>query len=339
MTAPGLRVQIILGVTVVHLLLVAAFTLEVVERQRAFLVRQSREQTAGLAQMVAVGSSSWLLANDVAGLGELVASLEHQPDLRYAMVVSSRGQVLAHTDRSRIGQYLRDPESLAMLAGEQVPRVVHADDSLLDVAEPVRSSTGEPVGWVRVGQGQESIGRNLATVRRNGLLYGLLATLLGVLFASVVGSRLSSRVRRLLAVSAGVRAGDVALRARLGGRDEIGQLGAGLDAMLDDVQAQERETSRLETELQHAQKLESVGRLAGGVAHDFNNLLTVIVGNAETLQQDLPEGEQRAGAAEIVEAANRATEVTRGLLAFSRKQLLSPVRLDLRELLQGCSGW
>jgi len=203
------------------------------------------------------------------------------------------------------------------------------------VAAPVLSSSGEPVGWVRVGQGQESIGRSLAAVRRNGLLYGLLATLLGVVFASVVGSRLSSRVRRLLAVSQGVRAGDVALRARLGGQDEIGQLGAGLDAMLDDMQAQERETSRLEAELQHAQKLESIGRLAGGVAHDFNNLLTVIVGNAEALQQDLPEGEQRTSAGEIVEAAHRATEVTRGLLAFSRKQLLSPVRLDLRELLQG----
>ena len=320
--------------TVVHLLLVAAFTLEVVERQRAFLARQSREQMDGLAKMVAVGASSWLLANDVAGLGELVASLEHQPELRYAMVVSSRGQVLAHSDPSRIGQYLGDPESLAMLAGGAVPRVVHADDSLLDVAAPVLSSAGEPIGWVRIGQGQESIGRSLAAVRRNGLLYGLLATLLGVLFASVVGFRLSSRVRRLLVVSQGVRAGDVALRARLGGRDEIGQLGAGLDAMLDDLQAQERETSRLEAELQHAQKLESIGRLAGGVAHDFNNLLTVIVGNAEVLQQDLPEGDQRSSAAEIVEAGHRATEVTRGLLAFSRKQLLSPVRLDLRELLQ-----
>jgi len=227
---PGLRVQIILGVTVVHLLLVAAFTLDVLERQRAFLTRQSGEQTAGLARTLAVNSSSWLLANDVAGLAELVASLEHQPDLRYALVASPRGQVLAHTDPARNGLYLADGESLAMLAGEAAPRVIHADASLLDVAAPVLSSTGEPIGWVRVGQGQQAIGLSLATVRRNGLLYGLLATLLGVLFAAVVGFRLSSRVRHLLAVSQGVRAGDLALRARLGGHDEISRLGAGLDA-------------------------------------------------------------------------------------------------------------
>ena len=332
---PGLQAQLILGVTAVHLLLVVAFTYDVVTRQRAFLAEQSREQVAGLARVLALNSSSWVLANDVVGLGEVVSAVRDQPHLRYAMVVDARGRVLAHTATEQVGRHLVDAPSRALLEGPPAPRVVHADEALLDVAAPVRSSTGACIGWVRVGQGQEAIAQSLAAVRRNGVLYGLAATALGALFAAMVAFRLSARIRHLLSVSQRVRDGRTDLRSGLDGRDELAELGAGFDAMLDGIQARERENARLEAELLHAQRLESVGRLAGGVAHDFNNLLTAIVGNAEALQQELPEGEQRESAREILEAGRRATEVTRGLLVFSRKQLVSPVRLDLRELVRG----
>ena len=86
---------------------------------------------------------------------------------------------------------------------------------------------------------------------------------------------------------------------------------------------------RLEAHLLHAQKLEAVGRLAGGVAHDFNNLLTVILGGAAALQLELPDGPLAELVAEIDDAGRRATALTRQLLAFSRRQVLTPVQLDL----------
>ena len=89
---------------------------------------------------------------------------------------------------------------------------------------------------------------------------------------------------------------------------------------------------RLEDQLRQAQKMEAVGRLAGGVAHDFNNLLTAILGNAnlllENLRSNSPEHE---GAQEILKAANRAADLTRHLLAFSRRQILQPQVLNLSE--------
>jgi hypothetical protein len=85
---------------------------------------------------------------------------------------------------------------------------------------------------------------------------------------------------------------------------------------------------QLERRLAEAEKMEAVGRLAGGVAHDFNNLLTVIGGYAEILLQRTS-GRERDDVAEIARAAGQAAELTRQLLAFSRRQVLHPKVLDL----------
>ena len=90
------------------------------------------------------------------------------------------------------------------------------------------------------------------------------------------------------------------------------------------------ERKRLEEELRQSQKLEAVGQLAGGIAHDFNNLLTVIEGYAEMIRADqAPEDVHRDSVEEILVAAQRAASLTRQLLAFSRRQILQPIRLNL----------
>jgi two-component system, cell cycle sensor histidine kinase and response regulator CckA len=95
------------------------------------------------------------------------------------------------------------------------------------------------------------------------------------------------------------------------------------------------ERTELQQQLQHAQKMESVGRLAGGIAHDFNNILTVINTAAELVlhEPDVPEA-VRTDVADIRAAGERAALLTRQLLAFSRKQLLSPEPLSLNAVLR-----
>jgi two-component system cell cycle sensor histidine kinase/response regulator CckA len=89
----------------------------------------------------------------------------------------------------------------------------------------------------------------------------------------------------------------------------------------------------LEDELRHSQKMEAVGRLAGGVAHDFNNILTAITGYTNLLAIHFSEGDpRRRNLDEIRKAADRATALTRQMLAFSRKQVLEPTIQDLNAI-------
>ncbi len=111
--------------------------------------------------------------------------------------------------------------------------------------------------------------------------------------------------------------------------DELGRV-LGVASLVQDV----TERVALEERLRQSQKMEAVGRLAGGVAHDFNNLLTVILGYSQMVAEGVPAGSRMAdSAAQIKAAADRASGITRQLLAFSRKQVLSPRVINLNDIM------
>jgi len=98
---------------------------------------------------------------------------------------------------------------------------------------------------------------------------------------------------------------------------------------------QEKEKEELQEQLRQSQKLESIGQLAGGIAHDFNNILTIVMGYSEEIMASLPpDNVIHQDAYEIVKAGQRAQELTRKLLAFSRKQLISPQILNPNRLIK-----
>src|SRR5260221_10887922 len=185
--------------------------------------------------------------------------------------------------------------------------------------------------------------------RLNHLLVGLgLAAVLG---GGVLVFVISDRSTRPLAYLAeGVRAleqGDFTYPLKSYGGDEVAQVTRAFEDMrttlqrnevqrqLHEIQRQQLEGQRqqLEGQLRQAQKMDAMGRLAGGVAHDFNNLLTVIKGNSSLLVERIQSDDRLLGCTlQIDSAADRAASLTRQLLAFCRMQVLQPKILHLNML-------
>jgi signal transduction histidine kinase/ActR/RegA family two-component response regulator len=112
-----------------------------------------------------------------------------------------------------------------------------------------------------------------------------------------------------------------------------------LDAANRKLKAEIAERERVQQQMVQIQKMEAVGRLAGGVAHDFNNILVVINGYAEMLLSEAPAPEAaRTALLEIQKAGNRARALTRQLLAFSRRNVVEPKIIDLNATVQNMSG-
>ncbi len=121
-------------------------------------------------------------------------------------------------------------------------------------------------------------------------------------------------------------------------RNEHGEVTGVIEYVKDisDRKRAEEEREKLQSQLAQAQKMESVGRLAGGVAHDFNNMLGVILGHAEMALEQVDNFQPlHTDLREIVKAAERSAALTRQLLAFARKQTVSPKVLDLNKTVEG----
>ncbi len=114
-------------------------------------------------------------------------------------------------------------------------------------------------------------------------------------------------------------------------RDAAGRL-LWIDGIFEDI----TEKKHLETLLRQSQKMEAIGTLAGGVAHDFNNLLTVIIGYGNLLKKGIASGSQAMKhLSHLLSASEKAAQLTRSLLAFSRKQIISLKKADLNEIVDG----
>jgi signal transduction histidine kinase len=172
--------------------------------------------------------------------------------------------------------------------------------------------------------------------RLNRLLLGL--GLMAIIAGSVLIFLISDTVTRPLeSLVRGVHAlarGDMEYPFEGSGNDELSELTRAFDGMRGTLKRNATQREQLEGQLRQAQKMEALGRMAGGVAHDFNNLLTVIRGHSDLLLDRLqPDEPLHRSCQQIRKTSDRAASLTRQMLAFSRMQVLQPKVLDLNELI------
>ncbi|MGA2482415.1 MAG: ATP-binding protein [Candidatus Acidiferrales bacterium] len=181
-----------------------------------------------------------------------------------------------------------------------------------------------------------SDGETMAFLQRlNRLLLkvGLLAVLAGGFLAFLISNTFTTPLDRLVQGVRALEQGDFDYQLELEGGGEVAEATLAFDRMRHTLQRNDSERQQLEERLGQSQKMEALGRLAGGVAHDFNNLLTIIKGHSDLLLDWLKTSDASYKSCEqIHKAADRAASLTRQLLAFSRRQVLQPKVLDLNVL-------
>lgn len=174
---------------------------------------------------------------------------------------------------------------------------------------------------------------SLARLNHLFLGLGLLAVLAGGALVFAICDRFTRPLGNLLGGVGALEKGDFDYRLNARGTDEVAQLTRAFGRMRATLKSNEAQRQNLEDHLRQSQKMEAIGRLAGGVAHDFNNLLTVIKGHTALMLEHLRPGDALySGSQQIEQAADRAASLTRQLLAFCRMQVLQPKVVDLNAL-------
>jgi len=314
-----------------------------------------------LAEMIGSNSTGALVFDDAGVAQETLSALAARSSVESAFLLDASGE--------RFAQFTRDgvPDGATVEA-----RTWERDGSVFDGGRLISARTitmdGERLGRVVL---ISDMGELTKRLRRYASAMGAIlavTALIAVFLAAKLQRALTRPIRQLSEAARSVtERRDYSLRVGRCADDEVGVLTDAFNGMLEEIelrdealqathdhlelqveertaelrrQIDEREQAEQaledsEEKLRQSQKMESIGRLAGGVAHDFNNLLTVINGYSQLMVRRLKSGDPlRDNATEVLKAGERASALTGQLLAFSRKQILSPRVIDLGDTIR-----
>jgi signal transduction histidine kinase len=325
---------------------------------RHSLVRESEV----LAKVVGDNCTGALSFNDPATAYDILKALQFDENIVYGAVYDASGQLFAEYQPPAAVPHLPLP-------ARGISQVFVADR--LQLIRPI-TLDNEEVGSIYLERSLSELSQRLQQYFWLAASVLLGATVASFLISLFLQRHLSDPIRHLATLANEVsRTSDYTLRAKVEGADELGLLARVFNQMLVEIERRDQElqaaqahlearvadlTTELRSEvmerlraqealrlsqeqLLQAQKMEAIGRLAGGVAHDFNNQLTVILGLSEMLLMRLKNDEACYGYVQtILKSARKSAALTRQLLAFGRKQILQPRVLDLNAMLQDMEG-
>ncbi|MBS4096121.1 MAG: EAL domain-containing protein [Sulfuricella sp.] len=316
----------IAGVVALHAILMGLVVWDMVVRQQTFMQVQIAAEGLSLSRTLAANAPSWLLSNDLNGLGEIVETLKTAKNVRLAMVLDAQGKVRASTDGSLFNLVLDDSASRQLLGalhgGSADQQLWH--DGMVDSVAEIRSGN-QPIGYARVLIDAEPVQHELQAVTRQGMLYTVAAILLGGLIAWLLVRTITRRLALLSHAADQIAAGNLAvsLPSTLG-RDEVSRLTHDFAAMVHALEKDIAERDHIEAELFEEKERAQVTLNSIGDAV----ITTDVAGNVTFLN---PVAENMTGWNNDEAQGKPLEEIFRIINDTTRKTVENPVMRALRE--------
>ena len=235
----SIRRQLVWSFSLVSLTIILGTGYLLLSYQRHFLYAQGTNSALDLAQTLSFSSTSWVLANDVAGLQEVLKGAAEATDIKFAVVISPRGEVMASTKPEYIDLVFSDVTSQRLLRLQAKPQVLIDESNLIDVAVPIKADN-RLIGWVRAEFSRDTANANLRGTTAAGLGIVVFLVLMICIIATRLARRLTLGLDRLARVAYDAEHGQVFQREDIERTDEIGMLARHLYQMLDTIKVEKK---------------------------------------------------------------------------------------------------
>ena len=346
-----IRVKLSIAITGIVCLTILILSFTILARQREQLYSQAVEKGKVSLNYFAANANIPLLNDDIVRLNRLIKDAASVQGIVYAAIVDRKNTVKAHSDPHKIGKPLQDFQEMDEVRKDgNIQFFSHSLSSgvqVLNLSRPITFKEKE-LGAVHVGLSLDFISQLIYRESVFIIILSLFIVLLGIAVAVLLGISFSRPISKLMGATQEFGKGNLDYRLNMRRKDEFGDLASAFNYMAGELDKKEvanvqlfserlqaeKETRKLEEQLQQSQKMEAVGQLAGGIAHDFNNSLTLIKVCSQLALQEINEGDPvREKIQQIDEATTRSGDLARQLLTFSRRHVEETKVLDLNHLL------
>ncbi|MFA6470276.1 MAG: PAS domain S-box protein [Bacteroidota bacterium] len=178
----SIRRQLIAGVAAVHLVLMTIFVFDLTQRQKFFLFEKANSEAEFQITTLVSSSKEYLRTRDLVGLQEVLDAFAHYQSISYAMIIAPDGKILSHSEPDKLGLFLQDSVSLAFLSGPREIAKLDSSERRIEIIAPIMENTAF-LGWARIATDLSANQVHVEYVGRHGVLYTVLAILIGTLFA------------------------------------------------------------------------------------------------------------------------------------------------------------
>ncbi len=323
-----LRFRLVFSVALVHAVLMGAFVWSAVDKQSEAIRAELRNRAHSLITLMAVASTNALLAEDLGSLAEVTGRVKQQPDVTEGAILDVRGDVLASTDPHQVGHPLQIPSAGTGTHGR----------NRLRLQEQIRVA-GQRVGTVLLEMSTRHLQSELTATRDEGLLFILLALVVGSIAAWVLSLLITRNLYTLMAAVRRIGSGNLGVRVDLQARDEVGLLGGAFNAMAESLQRISEQVHSEHEKRTDAERLACVGELSASIAHEIRNPLSAVINSVKLLDRpDLPVSDRAQSIAILNTESLRLQRILNDFLDFARIRESRLLEGDVCALVEEVAG-